>query len=168
MPRMGGIEAARLIHRRYPAVKIIVLTSFQNPELTHAALQAGASGFLLKDAAEEDLVAAIRLAHAGHLLIPPGANPPAEATESSSARPMISATATRNPVLGGGWSDQQGDCPSFVAKPLHGQIPHQQRHYQTGRLQPHRSDGGCPAAWTDYQAVTSARFPLVSATELVK
>ena len=75
MPRMGGIEAAGLIHRRNPAAKIIVLTSIQDPELTDSALQAGASGFLLKDAPEEDLVAAIRLAHAGHRLIPPGASP---------------------------------------------------------------------------------------------
>ncbi len=75
MPRMGGIEAASLIHRRYPAVKVIVLTSFQDKELVNAALQAGASGFLLKDAAEEDLVAAIRLANAGHVLLPPGSAP---------------------------------------------------------------------------------------------
>ena len=85
MPRMGGIEAASLIHRRYPTVKVIVLTSFQDKELVNAALQAGASGFLLKDAAEEDLVAAIRLAHAGHVLLPPGSAPQPGTADASPA-----------------------------------------------------------------------------------
>lgn len=49
----------------------IMLTSFQESDLMQAALAAGASGYLLKDVAEENLVAAIRLAHAGHTLVPP-------------------------------------------------------------------------------------------------
>ena len=82
MPRMGGIEAVGQILQRRPDVKVIMLTSFQDQELAAAALAKGASGYLLKDVAEDDLVATIRLAHAGHVLLPPGASsrPPATAS----------------------------------------------------------------------------------------
>jgi NarL family two-component system response regulator LiaR len=73
MPRMGGLEAVELLRRRYPAVKVVMLTSFQEQALAERALLAGASAYLLKDVAEEDLIAAIRLAYAGHVLLPPGA-----------------------------------------------------------------------------------------------
>jgi DNA-binding NarL/FixJ family response regulator len=75
MPRMGGVEAVGPILRRRPTVKVIMLTSFQDQELAAAAMQEGASGYLLKDVTEEDLVATIRLAHAGHVLLPPGGSP---------------------------------------------------------------------------------------------
>ena len=73
MPRLDGVQATRLIRQRYPAVKVIMLTSAQELSIVESALQAGASGYLLKDVEEEDLAAAIRLVHAGHTLVPPGA-----------------------------------------------------------------------------------------------
>ena len=76
MPRLNGIEAAGRIYRGHPGVKVIMLTSFQESDLMQAALAAGASGYLLKDVAEENLVAAIRLAYAGHTLVPPGLSAP--------------------------------------------------------------------------------------------
>jgi two-component system, NarL family, response regulator LiaR len=75
MPRLDGVQATSLIRQRYPAVKVIMLTSTQELSVVEAALQAGASGYLLKDVEEEDLAAAIRLVHAGHTLVPPGAAP---------------------------------------------------------------------------------------------
>jgi DNA-binding NarL/FixJ family response regulator len=62
MPRMGGVEAIAAIVREYPEVKVVVLTSFGEAERVHAALAAGAAGYVLKDAEPEEVVAAIRAA----------------------------------------------------------------------------------------------------------
>lgn len=73
MPEMDGVEATRLITGD-PAcadVKVLVLTTFDLDELVYAALRAGASGFLLKDAPPEDLLAAIRVVAAGDALLAP-------------------------------------------------------------------------------------------------
>ena len=71
MPRMDGIEATRLIVERDCATKVLVLTTFDLDEYAFTALRAGASGFLLKDAPPEDLLAAIRTVHAGDAVIAP-------------------------------------------------------------------------------------------------
>ncbi|WP_245603648.1 response regulator [Intrasporangium oryzae] len=71
MPRMDGIEATRHIADRHCAAKVVVLTTFDLDEYAFTALRAGASGFLLKDAPPEDLLAAIRTVHAGDAVIAP-------------------------------------------------------------------------------------------------
>jgi DNA-binding NarL/FixJ family response regulator len=67
MPRMGGVEATAAIVRRHPEVKVVVLTSFGESERVHAALAAGAAGYVLKDAEPEEVVAAIRAAVEGEV-----------------------------------------------------------------------------------------------------
>jgi DNA-binding NarL/FixJ family response regulator len=62
MPRMDGVEAIAAIVRQYPEAKVVVLTSFGEAERVHAALAAGAAGYVLKDAEPEEVVAAIRAA----------------------------------------------------------------------------------------------------------
>jgi DNA-binding NarL/FixJ family response regulator len=71
MPRMGGIEATEAITRAHPEVKVVVLTSFGEVERVHAALAAGAAGYLLKDAEPAEVVAAIRAAAAGEVHLDP-------------------------------------------------------------------------------------------------
>ncbi len=72
MPRMDGVEATRrLLARPEPAPRVIVLTTFDLDEYAFAALRAGASGFLVKDAPPEDLLAAIRTVHRGDAVIAP-------------------------------------------------------------------------------------------------
>ena len=73
MPGMDGIEATRRIAGAVATqkVRVIVLTTFDRDEYVHAALRAGASGFLLKDVAPEDLFAAIRVVAAGDALLGP-------------------------------------------------------------------------------------------------
>ena len=75
MPELDGIEAAkRILGPGYPAVKvprIIMLTTFDIDDYVYDALQAGASGFLLKDALPEDLVHAVRVVAAGDALLAP-------------------------------------------------------------------------------------------------
>jgi DNA-binding NarL/FixJ family response regulator len=67
MPRMGGVEATEAIARAHPEVKVVVLTSFGEVERVHAALAAGAAGYLLKDAEPEEVATAIRAAAAGEV-----------------------------------------------------------------------------------------------------
>ncbi len=62
MPRMDGITATSEIVRRLPAVKVVILTSFSETERLNAALEAGASGYVLKDAGPAELHTALRAA----------------------------------------------------------------------------------------------------------
>lgn len=65
MPDMDGVQATRRILERHPGKKIIALTSFGEEDLVRAELQAGAIGYLLKNASATELMQAIRAAHAG-------------------------------------------------------------------------------------------------------
>jgi DNA-binding NarL/FixJ family response regulator len=71
MPGMDGIEATRLIVAAGGRSRILVLTTFDLDEYAHAALRAGASGFLLKDAHPEELLAGIRAVAVGDAVIAP-------------------------------------------------------------------------------------------------
>jgi DNA-binding NarL/FixJ family response regulator len=64
---MGGVEATAAIARAHPEVKVVVLTSFGEVERVHAALAAGAAGYLLKDADPEEVATAIRAAAVGEV-----------------------------------------------------------------------------------------------------
>jgi DNA-binding NarL/FixJ family response regulator len=70
MPVMDGLAAARVILAE-TASRVLMLTTFDSDEYVYAALRAGASGFLLKDAPSEQLVAAVRSVAAGDALIDP-------------------------------------------------------------------------------------------------
>ncbi|OLZ64371.1 DNA-binding response regulator [Streptomyces sp. IMTB 2501] len=72
MPELGGIEATRRITVEHPAVKVLVLTTFDLDEYVYEALRAGASGFLLKDASADQLAEAVRVVAAGDALLAPG------------------------------------------------------------------------------------------------
>ncbi|WP_392542455.1 response regulator [Oryzobacter telluris] len=65
MPRMTGLQAAREITRRVPDAKVLMLSMHENEQYFFSALQAGASGYVLKSAADEDLVEACRAAMRG-------------------------------------------------------------------------------------------------------
>ena len=70
MPGMDGIEATRMITAGSTA-RVLMLTTFDDDDYVYAALRAGASGFLVKDMALEDILAAIRVVAAGDALIAP-------------------------------------------------------------------------------------------------
>ncbi|WP_030276797.1 response regulator [Streptomyces sp. NRRL B-24484] len=71
MPGMDGIEATRLIVASGGRSRVLVLTTFDLDEYAHAALRAGASGFLLKDARPEELLAGIRAVAEGDAVVAP-------------------------------------------------------------------------------------------------
>ena len=72
MPGMDGIEATRRIVASGGRSRVLVLTTFDLDDYAHAALRAGASGFLLKDALPEELLAGIRAVSVGDAVIAPG------------------------------------------------------------------------------------------------
>jgi DNA-binding NarL/FixJ family response regulator len=72
MPGMDGIEATRMIIAGGSGARVLVLTTFDDDDYVYGALRAGASGFLVKDMALEDILAAIRVVAAGDAIIAPG------------------------------------------------------------------------------------------------
>ena len=71
MPEMDGIAATAAIKQRWPEIEVVALTSFIEEDKIHGALQAGAIGYLLKDAAAAEVAGAIRAAHEGQMRLDP-------------------------------------------------------------------------------------------------
>lgn len=65
MPDMNGVEAARRVRAARPEARVIMLSMYGDAEHVYRALEAGATGYLLKDSAGSELVAAVRAVHAG-------------------------------------------------------------------------------------------------------
>lgn len=72
MPEMDGVQCTRMIKERYPQIKIIILTTFDDDEFVFSALKYGASGYLLKGISMDELEKAIRTVHQGGAMINPG------------------------------------------------------------------------------------------------
>jgi DNA-binding NarL/FixJ family response regulator len=89
MPRMDGIEATRRILVERPATAVLVLTSFSDRARILGALEAGASGYLLKDASSEEVAAGIRAAARGEAPLDPRA-----------ARTILTARSEPDPLAG--------------------------------------------------------------------
>jgi DNA-binding NarL/FixJ family response regulator len=71
MPEMDGITTTAAIKERWPEIEVVALTSFIEEDKIHGALQAGATGYLLKDAAANEVAAAIRAAYQGQMHLDP-------------------------------------------------------------------------------------------------
>ena len=71
MPKMDGVEALRRIGELRPQTRVVMLTSYADERRAMEAVDAGASGFLLKDASPRDVVSAIRAAHRGEAVLHP-------------------------------------------------------------------------------------------------
>ena len=72
MPEMDGVQCTRMIKERYPQIKIIILTTFDDDEFVFSALKYGASGYLLKGISMDELETAIRTVYQGGAMINPG------------------------------------------------------------------------------------------------
>jgi DNA-binding NarL/FixJ family response regulator len=92
MPVMDGVTATQLICDRFPTIKILILTTFDDEQYIEQVMQLGAIGYLLKDTPSDELADAIRSAHKGYTQLGPGlfkkAFPP---------RPIAAATPTNAP-----------------------------------------------------------------------
>ncbi|WP_129658724.1 response regulator transcription factor [Rothia halotolerans] len=111
MPGMSGIEATRIAVAEGLG-KVIILTTFDRHDYLFGALQAGASGFLLKTASAEDLVAAIEAVAGGHALLSPEMTLPviqritqARAAEAAAGAEAAGAQSPAGPIGGRGHDD---------------------------------------------------------------
>jgi two-component system response regulator NreC len=73
MPDMNGIEATKQIKRAHPEVKILILTMHEHDEYIFQALRAGASGYMLKEAADTELITALHVVQSGQFYLSPAA-----------------------------------------------------------------------------------------------
>ena len=85
MPGMDGIEATRALREASPSTRVLIVTTFSRPGYLRSALDAGASGFIVKDAPSERLADAVRRVHAGLNVVDPAL---AEASLFEGANPL--------------------------------------------------------------------------------
>ncbi len=130
MPELDGVEAMRRIRAQDPEVKFIVLTTYDSDEYIFHAIEVGAKGYLLKDAAREELFQAVRAVHRGESLIQPGVaakvldrfaqlSPQTTTTEEISQRELevlrLMATGAANKEIAAGLSISESTVKTHVA-----------------------------------------------------
>ncbi len=93
MPVMDGLEATQRIHSRFPSIKVLALSSFQDTESVKAMIKAGAVGYVLKNTTIDDLAQTIRAAHTGTIVLAPefvsmllDTPPPADSTPAHASK----------------------------------------------------------------------------------
>ncbi|MBL4931739.1 response regulator transcription factor [Clostridium paridis] len=69
MPIMDGVEATRYIKEKYPKIKVIILTTFNEDEYIFKGLKNGADGYILKDSGSDDIISAIKTVYNGNILL---------------------------------------------------------------------------------------------------
>jgi DNA-binding NarL/FixJ family response regulator len=99
MPGMDGIACTEELIRRWPALRVIAVTSFLEEEKVRAALDAGAAGYLLKDAEADDVADAIRTVAAGDVVLPPAVARTLVAASRRPSAPEPSLTAREREVI---------------------------------------------------------------------
>jgi NarL family two-component system response regulator LiaR len=99
MPDMEGVAATRAICQKYPQVQVIALTSFKEADLVKKVLEAGAIAYLLKNVSGEDLVRAIRAAHAGRATLSPEAAQALVESANQPPTPGLDLTEREHNVL---------------------------------------------------------------------
>ena len=151
MPRLDGITATRAFKARWPAIRVVILTTFDDRELIHAGLQAGAMGYVLKDITAEQLATTIRVVAQGQVLLHPDvaskviagfSSAPIEPAETDPGvhrrqRPdAVDRTRARGSGSAGAWRVQSRDQRGALHRQRHRQEPSQQHPGQAGGARP--------------------------------
>ncbi|WP_249998008.1 response regulator transcription factor [Actinoplanes sp. M2I2] len=116
MPVMDGLEATRRLGLRDDGPKVLILTTFDLDDYVYAALRAGASGFLLKDAPAADLIHAVRVVAAGEALLAPSVT--RRLIAEFAARPMADRP---RPVALNALTPRETDVLRLIARGLSNQ-----------------------------------------------
>lgn len=111
MRRMDGVTATRLLHQRSDAPPVLILTTFDDDDALWGALDAGAAGFALKDAAADDLIAAARAVAGGAAWLDPKVAPRVLGAFRAHVRPRL-GEAARLPEL----TDREHDVLRHMAR----------------------------------------------------
>jgi DNA-binding NarL/FixJ family response regulator len=120
MPRMDGVEATRALQERQPDLRVIVLTTFDLDEYAFAALRAGASAFLLKDATPPVLLDAIRSVHSGDAVVAPSTT--RRLLEHFSAALPVPGAAGGHAAAGGPPGERSGERSGGLPSGLPGDL----------------------------------------------
>jgi DNA-binding NarL/FixJ family response regulator len=109
MPRRDGIEAMRRILQASPATRVVLLTTYDMPEMVIEGVQAGAVGFLLKESSAEELCAAVRAVARGQVLL-----------QGQSAANLLAGlarpAARPEPIQDFGLTDREREVLRFIAR----------------------------------------------------
>jgi DNA-binding NarL/FixJ family response regulator len=117
MPEMGGVEAIKQLRQRTPSAHVIVLTTYDTDNEVLSAIEAGATGYLLKDAPREELMRAVRAAHRGESVLSPSV---AGRLMGRVRRPATDAISPREleviKLIAGGANNREAAAKLFVSE----------------------------------------------------
>lgn len=99
MPDLNGLEATEQIKREFPNVWVLMLSAYDELDFVAQALKFGASGYLLKDAATEELALAVKIARRGQIYLTPAVSRPIIDRYIESARPKLGPISALTPRL---------------------------------------------------------------------
>ncbi len=122
MPGMDGLTAIGHIKQEHPEIEIVAITSFIEEEKVTAALEAGATGYLLKDAEADEVAAAVRAAYAGEMHLDPAVarllaqRLRQRRTEKDAAEPLTERERDVLRLLGQGMSNKQIASALFITE----------------------------------------------------
>ncbi|MGW0856715.1 response regulator [Streptomyces sp. NPDC002690] len=116
MPGMDGIEATRAITAESDDIRVVMLTTFDDDENVYASLRAGASGFLVKDTALDDLLTAIRVVAEGNALIAPSVT--RRLIEEFAGRPEPSRSPRPKEQLLNGTTEREREVLTLIGRGL--------------------------------------------------
>ena len=132
MPIMNGIEATREIHTKFPNIKIIVLTTYDDDEWVFDAIRAGASGYLLKDTSRQKIIEAIRGTMDGKSFIDP-------AVAGKLLNQVASKQTQPTSILTDKLTERELDVLRLIAKGINNSEIANQLHLSEGTVRNHVS-----------------------------
>ncbi|MBP6209921.1 MAG: response regulator transcription factor [Anaerolineales bacterium] len=132
MPIMNGIEATREIHTKFPNIKILVLTTYDDDEWVFDAIRAGAAGYLLKDTPRQKIVEAIRGTVEGKSFLDP-------AIAGKLLNQVASKQTQPTSILTGKLTERELDVLRLIAKGINNSDIAVQLHLSEGTVRNHVS-----------------------------
>ena len=132
MPIMNGIEATREIHAKFPDIKILVLTTYDDDEWVFDAVRAGASGYLLKDTPRQKIVEAIRGTMDGKSFLDP-------AVAGKLMNQVASKQTQPTSILSDKLTERELDVLRLIAKGINNSEIAAQLHLSEGTVRNHVS-----------------------------
>ncbi|GAA0609794.1 response regulator transcription factor [Sporichthya brevicatena] len=109
MPRMTGLQAARELNRRFPTMRILLLSMYDSEQYFFEALKVGASGYVLKSVADQDLISACRAAMRGEPFVYAGAL-------SVLVRDVLDRNRRGEPLPGGALTPREDEVVKLIAE----------------------------------------------------
>ena len=119
MPGMGGVEATSRIGERWPTVRVLILTTFDDQDYVVQGISAGAKGYLLKDSSAADLLAAIRTVYAGGSPLQPSVAAKLVAhlaQPDANSAPLGRSAADAPPLPGSELTDREREILGHIAR----------------------------------------------------